>query len=151
MIRILSLLILLSAPTLVAQESPLVGRWSVSYAGGATMDNGVMTPIMATGVLVISAKADSLVGELTMDPSPELGSRPMVRMAAGKGAGEATFTSLSEATISMNGDEQQAKVISTWKLSVSGDSLTGTVERQIEGFAVGNQPPQPLTGTRQKH
>ncbi len=147
---VLSLALVCTTP-LAAQQSSFVGVWTVSYPGGAMMDNGVMTPIMATGTLSIAVQADSLVGSLVMDPNPELGARPEVRMTAAAGAGAATFISRSEATLSTNGDTQKATVISTWKLAVAGDSLSGTVERSLEGFEMGNQPPQPVKGARQRN
>ena len=54
--------------------------------------------------------------------------------------------------MNMNGQESKATVVSTWKLTVRGDSLDGTVARTIEGFdmAGGDQPPQPVTGSRKK-
>jgi hypothetical protein len=150
MIRTLLCLTVLSTSTLAAQQSPFVGTWSVSYPAGAMLENGIMTPIMATGVLSIIRSADSLVGELVMDPNPELGPRPMVRMAAAAGAGEVTFVSYSEATLTMNGSESKTTVISSWKLAVQGDTLSGTVERRLEGFEEANQPPHEVTGVRQQ-
>ena len=103
-IRTVLSLALVCTTTLAAQQSSFVGVWTVSYPGGAMMENGVMTPIMATGTLSIAVQADSLVGSLVMDPNPELGPRPEVRMTAVAGAGAATFVSRSEATLSTNGD-----------------------------------------------
>jgi len=150
MMRALLCLLILASSPVVAQQSSFVGTWNLSYPGGAMRENGVMTPIMATGVLTITATGDSLIGTLVMNPHAELGSRPDVRMMAGVGSTEATFVSRSEATLSTNGEERKAAVISTWKLAVAGDSLSGTVERTLEGFEEANQPPTPVTGSRAK-
>ena len=75
--------------------------------------------------------------------------RPAARLAAPTSAGdEAVFTGRSEATLNMNGEEQKATVVSTWKLVARGNGVTGTVERRIEGMEMGGGGPQPVTGTR---
>jgi len=151
MIRPLLCLLALHTSTLAAQQPSLVGSWQLSYPAGATIENGVATTIFGKGVLTVVRQADSLIGTLVMDANPDLPARPPVRMAAPAGAADAaTFLSHSEATISMNGDEQKANVTSTWKLAVKGDSLVGTVERTLEGYEEANQPAKPVTGTRRK-
>jgi hypothetical protein len=129
-----------------------VGGWQLSYPVGATVENGEVTVLMGTGALNIVAQGDSLIGTLVMDPAQDQPPRPAVRMAARVSTGEATFVSHSEATLNINGEESKAKVVSTWKLTVRGDSLAGTVARTIEGFdsPEGEQPPHPVTGSRKK-
>ncbi|HMU62737.1 MAG TPA: hypothetical protein PKA66_13205, partial [Gemmatimonadales bacterium] len=134
MLRTLCCLMVLNATALAAQQSPFAGTWRVTYPVGASIDNGVVTPIMGSGTLVVAPVADSLIGELNMDPDPELPARPAQRLAAPATAPAATFVARSEATLNMNGAESQATVISTWKLTVKGDSLSGTVERVLEGY-----------------
>jgi len=150
MLRTLSCLIVFGTTTLAAQQSPFAGTWRLSYPVGATIENGVVTPIMGAGTLVVTPVADSLIGELNMDPDPELPPRPAQRLAASATAPAATFIARSEATINMNGSESKATVISTWKLTVKGDSLSGTVERVLEDFEDANQPPHEVTGVRQQ-
>jgi hypothetical protein len=51
----------------------------------------------------------------------------------------------------MNGDMKTATVVSTWSLTVRGDSLVGTVERKLKGYDMGeDQPAQAVKGTRKK-
>jgi hypothetical protein len=150
MLRTLCCLIVLHTTALAAQQSPFVGSWQVSYPVGATVENGVNTPILGTGVLEIAAAGDSLVGELNMDANDQFPPRPMQRLVASGAGPEATFIAHTEAQLNMNGEERTATVISTWKLAVKGDSLSGTVERVLEGFEMANQPPQPVTGVRRK-
>ena len=146
---LLSLAVCTSA--LSAQQQPLIGTWQISFPAGMRIENGEATPLMATGVLTIVAKADSLIGELATNPSPEIPSRPPARLAArATNGGEAIFVSQSEATLSMNGDQRKATVVSTWKLGAVSDSLVGTVERKLEGLEMGNQEPRPVTGVRAK-
>lgn len=149
MIRAFLCLLVLNTTALAAQQSPFAGTWRLSYPVGATIENGVATSILGAGTLVVTPAADSLFGELNMDPNPELPPRPAQRLAAGATSPEATFVSHTEATLNMNGTESTATVISTWKLTVKGDSLFGTVERVLEGYEAANQPPQTVTGTRQ--
>lgn len=152
MTRALLCLLALNTTALAAQVPSFVGGWKISYPVGATVENGEVTVLMGTGTLTIVAQGDSLIGTLAMDPAPDRPARPAVRLAAPASTGEATFVSHSEATLNMNGEESKKTVVSTWKLTVRGDSLAGTVARTIEGFdmAGGDQPPQPVTGSRKK-
>jgi len=150
MLRTLCCLAVLHTTALAAQQSPFAGTWKLSYPAGATVENGVSTPIFAKGTLVVRTQGDSLIGILNMEADPALPPRPEQRLAAPATAPAATFLARSEATINMNGEESKATVISTWKLAVKGDSLTGTVERVLEGFEGANQPPQAVTGVRKK-
>ena len=150
MTRAFVVLLTLCNCALQAQQQPLVGVWRISYTGGMRIEDGVATPIMATGTLTIEAKADSLVANLVTEPAPDLPARPPVRVATKAGAGDATFTAHTKATININGAEREATVVSTWVLRAKGDSLEGTVQRKIEGFEGGSQEPQPVTGTRRR-
>jgi hypothetical protein len=150
MTRAAVVILTLCAGALQAQQQPLVGVWQITYTGGMRIEDGVATPIMATGTLTIDAKADSLVANLATDPAPDLPARPPVRVATKAGAGDATFTAHTTATININGSEREATVVSTWVLRAKGDSLEGTVQRKIEGFEGGSQEPQPVTGTRRR-
>ena len=152
MIRALTCLVFLNVTALAAQAPSFVGGWQVSYPAGVRNENGNITVLHGTGVLTIVAQGDSLIGSLAADPNPEFTPRPASRLAGKAAAGEATFVSQSEATLSMNGEERTATVVSTWKFKVRGDSLLGTVERKLEGVDIegGSQPPQPVTGARRK-
>lgn len=152
MTRAFLCLLALNTSALAAQAPSFVGGWQLSYPVGATVENGEVTVLMGTGTLTVVALGDSLIGTLVTDSAPGVRPRPAVRMAALTSTGEATFVSHSEATINMNGEESKAKVVSIWTLTVRGDSLAGTVARTIEGFdmAGGEQPPQPVTGSRKK-
>jgi hypothetical protein len=141
-------LTLCSSSTLQAQQSPLVGTWQVSYTAGMKIENGMQTLIMATGALTIAAAGDSLVATLVTDPSEEIPTRPPARMAATATTGDAVFHSKSKATINFNGQERETTSVNMWTLTARGDSLSGTVERSIEGFDGPAPEPRPVTGTR---
>lgn len=149
MIRALLSLIVLSTTTLAAQQSPLVGAWKVTYAAGMRMENGEVTPIMATGTLTIDATGDSLIGTLAADPSPDLTARPPARLAAKAGPGAVAFVSRRQAKLNANGHETEVTAVSTWDLHATGDTLDGTVQTTLEGMDMGMQDPMPVTGTRQ--
>jgi hypothetical protein len=87
---------------------------------------------------------------LVTDPNPALPARPPAHLAGKLGPGEAVLVSRTKATISINGSAGEAVAVSTWKLQAKGDSLSGTVERKLEGHEMGNQEPKPVTGTRKK-
>jgi hypothetical protein len=150
MIRTVVAFLALSASITTTQAPPLVGKWKLNYPGGMRMTNGDAETIMATGSLTITATKDSLLGELVMDPSPDLTARPPAHLAGKLTTGETVLISRSKATISMNGSQEEAVSVSTWNLRAKGDSLTGTVERKIEGHEMANQGASQVTGTRQK-
>jgi hypothetical protein len=149
MARLILLLLVACASSLAAQQR-LVGVWEVSYMAGMRVENGVETSIPGSGVLTITAQGDSLVGELVSNPLPDRPARPPLRLAALAGGKQATFVSRSKATVRRNGAESDVTVISTWTLAAQGDSLRGTVERNLEGFEQGSHGAQPVTGHRRK-
>lgn len=143
-------LMLGGATTAPAQQSPLVGTWKVSYIAGMMIENGIQTPLHATGTLELLAQGDSLVGTLTMDPTPDMPARPPSRLAGKATAGEVTLVSHTKAVLSRNGEEFEANAVSTWTLSAKGDSLSGGLQRSIEGADMPPMPQQSVSGTRKK-
>ncbi|HWA17076.1 MAG TPA: hypothetical protein VG817_11615 [Gemmatimonadales bacterium] len=144
-----AVLLSLVAFPLAAQDAPHLGTWKLNLPVGARMENGAATTIMGSGTLTIERVGDSLVGALTLDPMPDMPPRPSSRLVApATGETEVTFTSTGTGTIKANGVEQQLVSVSTWILRANGDSLSGTVERRMQGVAMPMGGPQPLTGTR---
>ena len=141
---------MLCSGTLQAQNQSLAGTWLVNFQAGMRIEDGVATPLMGTGTLTVQPAGDSLIGMLATTPGPDMPSRPPMRLAAKASTGEATFIAHSKATINMNGVEHEANVVSTWVLRAKGDSLVGTVARQIDSPDAGPQEPRPVTGTRKK-
>ena len=150
MTRAIVLALTLCGSTIQAQQSPLVGTWQVSYTAGMRIENGMQTLIMATGALTIAAEGDSLVATLVTDASPDIPARPPARMVARATTGDAVFHSKSKATININGQEREATSVNVWTLTAKADSLSGTVERSIEGFDGPAPEPRPVAGTRRK-
>ncbi len=132
-----------------AQASPFVGRWAVEITAGMRIENDEPTALRAKATLAIVETGDSLVATLTIEPNENVPPRPPARFAAAKVAGNAvTFVQRSEARLNANGEERTAWMVSTWALTVTGDALNGTVNREIEGGMGPGMPPQPVTGTR---
>jgi len=151
MTRSLALILFaLSASALEAQQAPLVGTWRISYPAGMRIENGTPTPIMATGTLTIKVQHDSLIGDLRTDPAPGRPKRPRVRLAAATSADTAVFTSHTKATVNINGNIREATAVSTWTLFASGDVLSGTLARTVEGLDAAGSTPGQVTGTRKK-
>ncbi|MGE0441567.1 MAG: hypothetical protein AB7S39_13865 [Gemmatimonadales bacterium] len=132
------------------QTHAFVGNWDITFNGGMRMENGVATPITVNGKLVIELRGDSLVATLSTEPPPGMAKRPDARMAALAGSGEVTFVQRSTAQLNLNGAAQEATAVSTWKLTVAGDKLQGTVDRRIEGMDMPTAGPQPVSGSRAK-
>ena len=137
-------------PTTVrAQAAPLVGKWELELTVGMRVEDGVPQSVRGKGRLEVVEQGDSLVATLAVEPVEGMPPRPPSRFAAKKGTGpEYAFTARSEATLNTNGEERKAVVISTWRLVVAGDALSGSVAREIEGMSMGAMPAQPVTGTR---
>ena len=133
-----------------AQAHPLVGRWSMELAVGMRMENGEHTPVMGTGILVLAAQGDSLVGTLAIAPPEGQPARPPARMAAKLVDGDVIFVVRGQSRINQNGEESVVETITTWKLSAKGEALAGSLERQLVGFEDANGGPLPVKGTRVK-
>jgi hypothetical protein len=146
---ILALSLAVAPAPLMAQSPALVGVWSVTFAAGMRNEGGVETPIMQSGSLQITAAGDSLLAVMTMQPPPGMPPRPASRMAALASASPAVFVLKSQAKLNMGGEEMTRTAISTFTLKASGDSLSGTLTRVIEGIDFPSSP-MPVTGTRSK-
>jgi hypothetical protein len=139
----------LSAAPLHAQSHPLVGEWSVSLAVGLRNENGVETPIMQTGSMTIVSQGDSLIATTKMQPPEGMPARPPSRMAGKVGAGPVVFVLTSAANININGEVTVRTAVSTFTLTATGDAMSGTLARAIEGLEMPSTP-QPVTGSRVK-
>src|SRR5665213_2351854 len=85
---------LLLPGTLAAQaQQPLVGSWAVTVPAGMRMENGVATPMQATGALTVRVEGDSLIGTLKMEPIEDAPDRPATRLTAKFAAGAVVFIS----------------------------------------------------------
>jgi hypothetical protein len=151
--RIVPLLaLLLTVPGLIAAQSreSLVGSWDVTVPAGVRIENGESTPIFAKGLLNVSAEGDSLIGMLKVEPPAGMPTRPVARLAARLATGQVVFIQRSTATINTNGVKSEYPVTNTYTLVATGDTLSGTVSRAIEGLEGPMPTPQPISGKRVK-
>lgn len=150
MSRLALLFALAMAPSqLTAQAPPIAGEWTVNLAVGMRNENGAETPIMQNGTLSITTQGDSLVAIMKMQSPEGAPPRPDSRMAAKLGTGPAVFVLTSQATLNMNGEKMVRTAVSTFTLTATGDVLTGTLSRTIEGVDFPSTP-MPVTGARVK-
>ncbi len=148
----LAVLAALALPAMLpAQTHPLVGAWDLTFTAGVEMTDGVLTPITATAAFLVTAAGDSLVAVLeppTIEGMPDL---PPARFATRRtDTWPIVLEQRAEATLNLNGKTESRIAVSTWTLTVQGDTIEGTVERSIEGFAMPLGGPQPVLGIRAK-
>ena len=146
--RLTLLLAAVLAPVaLSAQAHPLVGRWTVTMQIGTQSEDGVETPITDSGTLTVVSQGDSLVATLAMPTPPGIPERPPRRMAARTAAGPVVFVLASKMMLNENGNVSTRDAVSTFTLSASGDALTGSVTRRVEGLDLSDKA-APVTGKR---
>lgn len=133
-----------------AQAHPLTGKWSVEYAAGMRIENETPTPIMAKAALTVESVGDSLIATLVTEPTADLPPRPPVRLAARRADGAMTFVQRTTLRMNRDGEESSHPATITWQLEVSGDAISGTIERRIEGMEMPGGPPATLKGIRAK-
>lgn len=140
---------LLSMPLAAhAQSHPLVGSWRVVMQVGSQVEDGVETAIIDTATMTVTAQGDSLVASLAMPLPPGMPPRPPRRMTAAMVPGPVTFVLKVKMLLNENGTESTRDAVSTFTFSASGDQLTGTVARRVEGMPAANGSPTPLSGRR---
>ena len=97
----LSALIFLSPLVARAQSNPIVGKWSIEFAAGMRIEDGVPTVLMAKGTLTIAADGDSLVATLHVEPSAEIPARPDARFTTRMHTGTVIFEQHSQALLAV--------------------------------------------------
>ncbi|MCC6245970.1 MAG: hypothetical protein IT353_24265 [Gemmatimonadaceae bacterium] len=145
--RSLVLLAAFLAPSVLsAQSNPLVGTWKVVVPVGMKITGGEPEYLTTPGLLTVTATPDSLIATMKLEPLEGRPARPASRLAARFTTGKVTFTSVSTAQVSINGDATPSTSTSTYVFEATGDVLSGTVSRDIPGVA--GMGAQPIKGTR---
>ena len=134
-----------------SKADAVVGAWDIEYARGQRVENGEVTNMMAKGRIVIAISGDSLVATLDQPPRPDGSAVPRAVLGGRIVDGKATFVQKQTAQINLNGDVQSRTVMVTWSMTAAGDTLTGTVDRNMPGMEMMKVDPAPLTGTRHKN
>lgn len=136
---------------LPAQAHPLAGTWDLTYAAGMQVENGVTTPVEATATFTVTVEGDSLVAVLERPAMEGMPARPPARFTTPLSTTwPIVFRQISEAMLSMGGGTEKRTATSVWTLTVTGDTLEGTVERSIEGLQLPDAGPQPVRGVRKR-
>lgn len=146
---VLVALVTLVATTAAAQSSALAGKWDIEYQRGVRNENGEVTAEMGKATLTLEQRGDSLVGEFVpFTPDGKPGTKKTAFAAKASGA-SAVFVTTAEARLNMNGEERTVKSILTWSLAANGDTLTGSMKRELDGFDMPNAASE-VRGTRAK-
>lgn len=142
-------LVSLAAGVSVQAQSPsaLVGKWNIDYERGRRIENDVVTPVMAKGVLTIVSQGDSLIATLQEGPRQDGTPTPPRTISGRVTNGKAVFVQKQEVRINMNGEERMQPVIVTWTLSADGNALSGSMAREMPGMN-GPMEPSAVKGTR---
>lgn len=139
------------APHLAKAQSPaaLAGKWSIEYERGRRMENGEATVIMGKGTVTIAAQGDGFAATFESGARPD-GSVPPPSTALGTVKGDSVvFVQEQTVTINLNGESREAKVTLTWTFSAAGDTLGGSLARELPGMPE-PLPASPVKGTRMK-
>jgi hypothetical protein len=140
----------LSLPAVVRAQSPapIVGSWNIEWESGRQITNGETIAVMAKGLMKVEVSGDSLLATVTMhsrsDGQPV---RPPFSFGGRRTDKGASFTQISEATLSTNGEERKQRSVGTWVLDVQGDQVSGQIRREIEGLSI-EIPPAAVKGAR---
>lgn len=150
-IRLAALLLLAATTSLAAQSpspSPLIGTWSINWEIGRRIMNGESGSIKAKGTMSIVPSGDSLMATITT-LSREDGAPPPAPYSFGGRitASGARLVRISEAVMTINGEERKQPSTAVWTLSLDGQTLQGTIAREVPGL-MGGTPTSMLTGTR---
>jgi hypothetical protein len=153
MIRLLAPLavVLCLATPAAAQSLPVVGTWAIDWELGRRIENGDVQLIKATGLLTLKIVEDSVVATVTVtsrsDSMPAPKPYVMTGMLTAKGA---SVSQVQQMRINMNGEESVRDARITWHVTVTGDTLSGEIEREMPGMMDAGGPPARITGTRVK-
>lgn len=140
----------LLAPPLAAQGHPLEGRWNIELQIGFASKDGETVPLMGTGTLTFLVQGDSIIGTMDIRPGEGQPVRPPARLAAKLGPAPVTFVREGKLTTTQNGELRTFPMTNTYRFEATGDMLTGTVRRDIEGQESPQGGTTPITGTRVK-
>ncbi len=143
----------LSAFSAAAQSAPsasaLLGKWNAEWELGRVVENEVVTPVMANGIITIETRGDSLLA--TIQVTKRSDGRPLPASAitlGGKASARgAEFVQKQTVRMNLNGEEMTREVTVTWTLNASGDQLSGSMLREMP-FVSETPAPSEIKGTR---
>jgi len=132
-----------------ASVSALLGKWNAEWELGRVVENDVVTPVMASGLITIESRGDSLVATIQVTrrsdgrPAP---ANPTTLSGKATARG-AEFVQKQTVRLNMNGEEQTREVTVTWTLNANGNQLSGSMLREMP-FVSETPAPSEIKGTR---
>jgi hypothetical protein len=139
----------LTAPAVYAQAAVPLGTWNIEYERGRRVENDEVTPIMGKATITISKSADTVVAMLQTAPGADGKATPPARLIGNVTPAGVVFVQKQTVQINLNGDLSPRDITMTWTLTSSGDTMTGTLARDMPGAPIAMEP-GPVKGTRVK-
>jgi hypothetical protein len=143
----------LSSLSAAAQSAPsvsaLLGRWNAEWELGRVVENDVVTPVMANGLITVESRGDSVVATILVTKRSDGRPAPTnaITLTGKATARGAEFMQKQTVRLNMNGEEQTREVTVTWTLSANGDQLSGSMLREMP-FVSETPAPSEIKGTR---
>jgi hypothetical protein len=125
----------------------MVGKWSIEFERGRQVENGVVTPIMGRGTLVVQQSGGVFTATLDAGPRPDGTPAPPVTMQGALRGSDVVFEQKGRARLDVNGEVKEVEVTTTWSLHADGDALSGTMTRALP-MAPDAGGSTPVRGTR---
>ena len=144
LVAALSLALVAFVPRAGPAQSGLAGTWTTEFDIGIRNENGVETSMgKRQATLILQVTGDSVTG--TWQPKADANG-PAPSAVHVKGTISRAKVALAgdpvERTVSINGDDQRVKMITTWSFELKGDTLEGTTRtRALDGSFEGTDRP----------
>lgn len=134
-----------------AQAQPVLGTWSIDWELGRRVENGDVQSIKATGTLTLKTVGDSVVATVTVASRSDGMPAPKPYTMTGRlTADGATLSQVQQMRLNVNGEETVHEARVTWRVTATGDALSGEIEREMPGMMLAGGPPARIAGTRVK-
>jgi hypothetical protein len=138
--------------TAPVQPASITGTWNAQVPEAVRNEDGVQTvESTVAAVLRLEAKGDSVSGTITR------GKATIARPLKGTVKGSAvTLLGQTKARVYTNGAEHELNIIATYRLTLSGDTLRGTIETKLDSASAAagamlpgvEQSPMPIVAVR---
>ena len=147
--RLFSLVFTASIATTMPQ-SGVAGTWTAELPEVVRNEDGVVSVESTTpGTLVLEVRGDSVFGTLMRGRGPT--KRPLRGQVTGN---KVVLVAETRARVYANGDEQEVKMLTTFRFTLNGSVMTGTSETSRDPSSPSvplpgvEQPPLPVTAKR---
>jgi hypothetical protein len=138
-------------PPATAQSRPVLGTWSIEWELGRRVENEDVQIIKATGTLTLKTVGDSVLATVTVASRSDGMPAPKPYTMSGKLTTDgAALSQVQQMRMNVNGEETVHEARVTWRVTATGDALSGEIEREMPGMMAAGGPPTRITGTRVK-